>query len=132
VERSTAGSRGEGRAGATVLPDLDRAVFHATLDEAGDASLGPQLAQLFEQESRGAPGRLRDAIARGDAEAVARAAHGVKGSSATLGAARVAALALDLERTAREARMGVAAALVAELDGAVEDAARALHDTVGA
>jgi HPt (histidine-containing phosphotransfer) domain-containing protein len=134
VERSTATSRSESAAeaaGATAAPDLDRTVLDTTLRESGDASLGPQLAQLFEQESHRALGRLRDAIGAGDGDGVARAAHGMKGSAATLGAARVAALALVMERAGREARLGDAAALIDDVDIAVEAASRALHLAVG-
>ena len=60
--------------------------------------------------------RLRDALLRADAQALAFVAHSLKGSSAQLGAARVAALSGELEQRGKEADLGAAAALLVELE----------------
>jgi len=104
-------------------PDLDHAAFTHAIGRTG---LGPELARLFEQEARGALAGLRAALAERDGEDVARAAHGLKGSSSTLGAMRVASLAADIERAGREDRVEDAAALLKRLEPAVEAAAEAL------
>jgi len=57
-------------------------------------------------------GALGDAIARGDAGGVARAAHSLKGSTGTLGARRMAALCLAIEQEAKAARLEGAAGLL--------------------
>lgn len=49
---------------------------------------------------------LREALARGDAQTVERTAHSLKGSSANLGALRLARLASDLETLGRQGELG--------------------------
>ena len=44
---------------------------------------------------------MEDALATGDAAALAKAAHGIKGSAGNIGAVHVAALATELEQRAR-------------------------------
>jgi CheY-like chemotaxis protein len=112
-------------------PDLEREVLDAALGEIGDASLGPELARLFDQESRGALAGLRAALADRDGADVARAAHGLKGSSSTLGAARVAALAAKIERAGRDERLDDVAALLDLLVPAIEAATEALQAATG-
>jgi HPt (histidine-containing phosphotransfer) domain-containing protein len=53
---------------------------------------------MFVDESRDRLGRLRTAIDAGDDGEVTAIAHSVKGSSASFGATRMAALAEELER----------------------------------
>jgi CheY-like chemotaxis protein len=61
---------------------------------------------------------IREALTSGDAEALGFAAHALKGSSAQLGASRLAALAQELETLARNGAVPEAgvAELAAELD----------------
>jgi HPt (histidine-containing phosphotransfer) domain-containing protein len=101
-------------------------VFGA-LSIAGDPGLGAELARLFETESAAALAGLRAAMANEDGDDVARAAHGLKGSSSTLGAVRVSALAADLERAGRAARLAEASRLLEELVPAVDAATAALN-----
>ena len=63
---------------------------------------------------------MEEGLAAGDATVVARAAHGIKGSAGNIGAARVAALATELDQRAR----------TGNLDGAREriDAIGAAYD----
>lgn len=81
--------------------------MEASLARLGDrATLVKHLRQLREDEGMK---RLRAAAAAGDAEAVWRAAHGVKGASAALGLGRLADAA---ERLMREDGPGRAAAML--------------------
>jgi HPt (histidine-containing phosphotransfer) domain-containing protein len=67
---------------------------------------------------------MEDALARADAGALARAAHGIKGSAGNIGALEVAALATELDRRAR----------AGNLDGARErvDAIAAAYERLAA
>ena len=60
--------------------------------------------------------RLREALTAGDGEALAFAAHSLKGSSAQLKALRLAALSHDLELQGRSGSLVAAAALVDEVE----------------
>ncbi|MBW8877746.1 MAG: response regulator [Acidobacteria bacterium] len=64
--------------------------------------------------------RLRDALLRADAEALTFVAHSLKGSSAQIGAVRVAALSDELEQKGKDADLGDAANLLAELERELE------------
>jgi len=88
----------------------------------GDDAL---LRELIEAYIADAPARLsavRDAIARGDAAGLARAAHGLKSSSLDMGARDVAAIAGEIEALGRGGSFDGAAALAARLDAAFERA----------
>jgi PAS domain S-box-containing protein len=106
---------------------LDASVFGA-LSVAADPGLGAELARLFTKEAAGALAGLRAALASEDGDDVARAAHGLKGSSSTLGAVRVSALAADIERAGRAERLADAARLLEELAPAVDAATAALNE----
>jgi CheY-like chemotaxis protein len=74
--------------------------------------------------------RIDDAVAAGDASEVARAAHALRGSSATAGAARAAVLAEAIERAALHGGTEVHDGATHKLDAlrdAVTDAAAMLH-----
>ena len=111
---------------------LDRKVFDTLLAGSGSVERAGMLADLFDRESQGVVAELRDAFADGDASRVAKAAHGLKGSSSTLGAKRVAALAADMERAGREERLSDAAALMERLEPAVAAATAALQAAAAA
>jgi PAS domain S-box-containing protein len=106
-------------------PVLDQRVLDA-LGSAGDESLVPELARLFEQEAQGALAGVRAALADEDGEDVARAAHGLKGSASTLGATQVSILASELERAGHDGRLKKAATLLKRLGPAVTAATEAL------
>lgn len=59
---------------------------------------------------------LREAIARADIRAVARAAHSIKGSASNIGAVRVSRMAADIEDRARLERWDGIAGFADELD----------------
>ena len=60
--------------------------------------------------------QLRAAVDAGDAEALRKAAHALKSSSANVGAERLASLFKELEALGRSATVDGAGALVASLD----------------
>ena len=71
---------------------------------------------------------LEDGLSSGDANVVARAAHGIKGSAGTIGANEVYALATELDARARTGELGGARERVDEIGAAyarVEDEVRA-------
>jgi CheY-like chemotaxis protein/HPt (histidine-containing phosphotransfer) domain-containing protein len=90
-------------AATKVLPILDRTV----LDEL--RAVGPgveqELVSLFLSESQTLVQRIMTALHAQDAAAVRQAAHALKGSSASLGAKRLAAVCADLEHQGRKGQL---------------------------
>ena len=74
------------------------------------------LLEAFAGEARAALERMRACARAGDAERLAREAHRLKGSSGSLGAARLSGECLALERSARAGRCD---ALEAHIDRAL-------------
>jgi two-component system sensor histidine kinase BarA len=70
---------------------------------------------------------LEAALARGDAPAVSRAAHGLKSMSANIGAAQVKDRAGAIERTARDGDLTRLAEAASGLDGLLTRTVSALH-----
>jgi CheY-like chemotaxis protein/HPt (histidine-containing phosphotransfer) domain-containing protein len=73
-----------------------------------DRSLLLEIARLFEDECPKAMAGIRAALENGDASALERLAHTLKGSSSNLGALAVSRAAADLERHARAGDLGAA------------------------
>ncbi len=67
----------------------------------GDAELLKEIAALFIEDYPKALAEIRAAAARGDAQGVERAAHGLKGSVANFGAQAVGDAAFHLEQMGR-------------------------------
>lgn len=78
---------------------LDREVALARVG--GDAELLKEIAVLFLENYEIWLNELREAGAKGDADAVQRTAHGLKGSVANFGAGDAVAAALKLENLGR-------------------------------
>jgi HPt (histidine-containing phosphotransfer) domain-containing protein len=86
----------------------------------GDAGLRAEIVRMFLEDC---PQRLDDigaAIATGDLPALSSSSHALKGSAAYLKAATVRECAAELERCAREGRIGDAPAGFDRLRTAVE------------
>jgi CheY-like chemotaxis protein len=79
------------------------------------------LVTLFFDEAPECLSELVGAVERADMGTVARMAHTLRGNSATLGAARVARIASELETTAKAGDLTPAAGLLDALRGALEE-----------
>jgi CheY-like chemotaxis protein len=82
----------------------------------GDEAVLHELLQLFVQDSPNMLKRIEDARHGDDLHALERAAHGLKGASATISAFAVAQLALRVEMLAREGHEAEAQAATAHLE----------------
>jgi HPt (histidine-containing phosphotransfer) domain-containing protein len=72
------------------------------LEQPGEPSLLAEMVETFRGSSLGYLARLDQALAAGDAEATADAAHALKGAAAALGAQQVRAVAAELESGGRK------------------------------
>ena len=85
------------------------------LDEPGSQSLVSQLVTVFLASADAQLALLDAAVADGQAKALGKLAHGMKSSSANLGADALSACYRELERFAREGRMADAPPLIKRL-----------------
>lgn len=95
-----------GQPGGTLSVAADVVVDGATLQalrESLDASGLADLVELYRTQLGERLDELRQALSRGDREALGHLAHQLKGESASIGAVKLAGQALRLERLAREA-----------------------------
>jgi two-component system sensor histidine kinase/response regulator len=118
-----AGAAEPERAVAPGPPPVDGAVDPSVLERMrvfqrpGEPDFVAEMIRLFLGEATGRMGALRDAAARADAPAVARAAHNFKSSSGTIGARRLSALCSRLEERARSGDLSGADQELAALEG---------------
>ncbi len=78
------------------------------------------LVDVYFADVRVQLGRLREALESADAETVASAAHRIKGASLSVGAARLASLAAELESAGKEHDLAVCDELVGRFDSELE------------
>jgi CheY-like chemotaxis protein/HPt (histidine-containing phosphotransfer) domain-containing protein len=97
----------------------------------GDADLLAELGELFVEEWPVRHAELRSACGAGDARRIERAAHGLKGVLAALGAGRAAASAAVLEHTARSGQLDAATDDLAALEHQIDRALPHLGAIVG-
>ena len=109
--------------------DAERLSMLRDLDD-GDGALLASIADEFSAEALRQLASLREALAEGDPQAVERAAHSIKGSSANLGATRLAELAGHLEALGRARALGGAAAVVGDVTVELERVREALATVV--
>jgi HPt (histidine-containing phosphotransfer) domain-containing protein len=85
------------------LPTIDLAVAAPLYDPelGGDAEFLAEIVQAFRDDTPLRLGALRTASEQGDADALVRASHSVKGSSGNFGAMRLQGLCLEIERRGR-------------------------------
>jgi HPt (histidine-containing phosphotransfer) domain-containing protein len=107
---------------ASVLADLEE------MQEEGEPDLVAELIGLYLRDAPRKLASMREAEAGGDAASLRRAAHSLKGSSASLGAFGVAALCGELELARGEVSSGRAAMLVARLGQEMERARLVFED----
>ena len=97
------------------LLDLDAV---AALRSDCPAELLPTIVEMFERDTGSDVAELEALLAAGDAEPLACRAHKIRGAAQTVGAGRLAAVCLELERAGREERLADAAPLVAAITAA--------------
>jgi HPt (histidine-containing phosphotransfer) domain-containing protein len=85
------------------------------LERMSQEGLLARLITLYLQEAPAQLAALREAVARGDAPRVEEVAHGLRGSSAQLGATRMASLCTSLQEDAGTHTLSRATARVAAL-----------------
>jgi CheY-like chemotaxis protein len=112
---------------ATEKSDLDLGVLNRLTSDTGGT---PDLVGLFREDSKRELAQVADALRDRDAEAVARAAHALKGSSGQLGAARTESIAAQLQAVAETGELGSAKALLRRLETAVDAAQSALSSAL--
>jgi two-component system, sensor histidine kinase and response regulator len=100
------------------IASLDREVAMARVG--GDAELLKEIAVLFLENYEIWLAELREAGAKGDADAVQRTAHGLKGSVANFGAADAVAAALKLENLGRSGELAGMPESLAALEAALK------------
>jgi HPt (histidine-containing phosphotransfer) domain-containing protein len=70
------------------------------MEEEGEPGFLAELAEMFVQDGNTRIDALRRAADAGEFESIERTAHGLKGSSSNMGAAKMAAICADLEEAA--------------------------------
>lgn len=112
-------------------PPGDELRLEALAGPGADPELLEELAALFVKNARERVSAIEDAVARGALAIAKRHAHALRGSSATIGAGRLAARAAWLEQLRPEGEAGPSAhaaeAYVAELRAELDEVARTLE-----
>jgi len=88
----------------------------------GSKDLVHKIAQKFAETGPGMVSQVKEAIDNRDADGVYRAAHQLKGASATMGAIKLASVAADIEMLGREGNVTAAADRIAALENEFEKA----------
>lgn len=86
----------------------------------GDEELLVEIAGIFVQAAQGKLQDMRRALEAGDADALARAAHSLKGSVANFSAERAWDAAKNLEMTARGGQLDLARPMADQLEFEVQ------------
>ena len=109
-------------------PVLDPAVTGQLRDlaAAGKPEFLRRVCGLYRQHAPDSAAQLHAGLAAGDLDAIGRLAHSLKSMSYNMGASRVAAAALELERRARENGLLPEAEALAALDVVIAEALSAL------
>jgi histidine phosphotransfer protein HptB len=90
------------------MMDLQWNKSFALEQTAGDEELLEELLVLFKDSSAADYAQLQQAVANGDADAVMRAAHSLKGAAASLGVEGIRQLAYEMETDGRNDSVSVA------------------------
>jgi len=86
----------------------------------GDQELAEELLEIFREVASSMLGAVREAVEARDSEALARAAHDLKGSAANISAAALCEVAERLEKLGRAGRADQAAGELEQLDDAAQ------------
>jgi HPt (histidine-containing phosphotransfer) domain-containing protein len=106
---------------ATVLAGL------RGLQQPGTPDLLGRLIELFLDDAAPRLASLAQAVAQGDARALERQAHTLKGSSANIGARQLARLCEDLEMLGRSGELGRAPGVLTQLEAEFDRVRAALR-----
>lgn len=98
---------------------------------AGDQTLAAELATLFVQNVDAMLAAVTGAVEAGDAVALERTAHALKGMVANFGITTAASLAGEMERLARSGHLENAGQLRPSLTDAIEALRRAVQQNFG-
>ena len=100
------------------LPLLDDAAIAALRDPelGGDPEFLVEVVEAFLDDTPPRLETLRMSLARGDAEAVGRAAHSLKGSSGNFGAMRMQTLCAEIDHRSRDGELESVPPLAAQLE----------------
>ena len=111
-------------------PAINRAVIEALreLDDNGSLDLAKQLLQAFLGTTEASAAQVMQAIQAGDLLALGQSAHTLKSSSANVGAEVLSGCYGELEKCAREGRIGDAQALLLPTRFEHQRAMHALHE----
>ncbi len=102
----------------TLSGAVDMAVL-TSFEEAqgeGEPDLVVELIDLYLEDAPHRVAAIREALAKTDGQSLERAAHGLKGSSASLGAGQVAVLCEELELIAHDFSFQAVAVVVTRLE----------------
>ncbi len=100
----------------TILLSLRR------LEDSSDPGFVRQLIGIFLHDTPARLGALRAAVGRGDAPAIRQLAHSIKGSSASLGARRIAALCAELQQCGHGGSLDGVEDLLLQVEHAFQEA----------
>ena len=112
-------------------PTIDAAAFAQLRELCGDPAQLAELVRAHIANVSGLTGAVRAALDRDDRDALARAAHSIRGTTALFGARPLSTRAAELEAVATTATSAQLAGLVAQLDLAYAAAATALRARIG-
>lgn len=98
------------------MADLQWNKEFALEQTAGDEELLDELLVLFKDSSASDLAQLQQAVEAQDAEGVVRAAHSLKGASASLGIEGIRQVAMAMEADARTASVRVAKERLGEME----------------
>jgi HPt (histidine-containing phosphotransfer) domain-containing protein len=121
---------GDAALAVAALPEpIDWAVLEGlrALQAEGDPDIVAEFIALFLDEAPPLLVAMRAGVTAGHADAVTRAAHSLKASSANMGAQQMAALCAALEHQGRSGAMDGAAVVLAQLEDEWERVAAALE-----
>ncbi len=109
----------------SILDDL------RSLQDEGEPDLVAEVVQLFLDDSPRRVIAIRAAAVAGDASQLGKAAHGLKGSAANVGAVRLRALCERLEHMGKAGHTAIGAPLVDELEREYARVQAALEPLLG-
>lgn len=117
-------------AGAPAGEPVDRAILQGLrwLSAEGKPGFLDEVVHLYTGETPKLLRAMRDAIAAGDADALGRSAHALKGSSADLGASGLDRLCKEIEEIAQSSALDQAPLRLAALEREYRRVESALHE----